>query len=195
MKIAFLLHHIYGIRDATHALLAPMADTARQYCATVVEQQRKSRAEEIAKKPSATPWSTVQDMIRVNRPFGPKKHSLPAELIVSLTSYPARFATLALTLESLLAQTIRANRMICGSPTLIVSHCLFKRGRWSGKASRSGIAMTFVRTRRSCRRSRRFPRPISRLRTTMLIIPRHGWKNWPHVRMRETTRSPPIESI
>ncbi len=37
---------------------------------------------------------------------------LPAELIVSLTSYPPRFPTLALTLKCLLSQTIRADRTI-----------------------------------------------------------------------------------
>lgn len=39
-------------------------------------------------------------------------HDLPAPLIVSLTSYPARFGTLALTLRSLLGQTVRPDRVI-----------------------------------------------------------------------------------
>ncbi len=39
-------------------------------------------------------------------------HGLPGELIVNLTSYPARFATLALTLRSLLDQSVRADRTI-----------------------------------------------------------------------------------
>src|SRR6516165_1052567 len=39
-------------------------------------------------------------------------HQLPGELIVSLTSYPARFGTLGLTLRCLLSQTIRADRTI-----------------------------------------------------------------------------------
>lgn len=39
-------------------------------------------------------------------------HSLPAELIVSLTSYPARFNTLHLTLISILRQTTRPDRLI-----------------------------------------------------------------------------------
>ena len=41
-----------------------------------------------------------------------RKHSLPQELIVSLTSYPARFGKLHLTLKSLLSQSIRPNRLI-----------------------------------------------------------------------------------
>jgi hypothetical protein len=43
---------------------------------------------------------------------GGRPHSLPAPLIVSLTSYPPRFATLALTLQSLLRQSVRADRTI-----------------------------------------------------------------------------------
>jgi hypothetical protein len=39
-------------------------------------------------------------------------HPLPGELVVSLTSYPPRFCTLALTLRSLLRQTVRADRII-----------------------------------------------------------------------------------
>jgi hypothetical protein len=39
-------------------------------------------------------------------------HRLPGELIVSLTSYPARFPTLPFTLKSLLDQTVAANRTI-----------------------------------------------------------------------------------
>lgn len=53
---------------------------------------------------------------RVVRSGGPVKsslnHDLPGELIVSLTSYPARFPALALTLTCLLRQTMRADRII-----------------------------------------------------------------------------------
>ena len=41
-----------------------------------------------------------------------RKHNLPGELIVSLTSYPARFPTLHLTLRSLLAQTVQPDRLL-----------------------------------------------------------------------------------
>jgi hypothetical protein len=41
-----------------------------------------------------------------------KKNPLPGELIVSLTSYPARFGTLHLTLGCLLDQSIKADRTI-----------------------------------------------------------------------------------
>lgn len=39
-------------------------------------------------------------------------HTMPGELIVSLTSYPPRFATLAYTLKSLLHQTTRPDRIV-----------------------------------------------------------------------------------
>ena len=41
-----------------------------------------------------------------------KPHSLPSPLIVSLTSYPARFSKLPLTLKCLLAQSMSADRII-----------------------------------------------------------------------------------
>lgn len=42
----------------------------------------------------------------------PRPHTLPAPLIVSLTSYPPRFVTLALTLKSLLLQTIKPDVVV-----------------------------------------------------------------------------------
>lgn len=50
-------------------------------------------------------------------PTRSRPHGLPGELIVSLTSYPARFDTLHLCIRSLLDQTIRPDRVI-----LWVSH-------------------------------------------------------------------------
>lgn len=41
-----------------------------------------------------------------------KRHGLPAELVVSLTSYPPRYRTLVRTLRSLLSQSIRPDRVI-----------------------------------------------------------------------------------
>jgi len=41
-----------------------------------------------------------------------KPHGLDNELIVSLTSYPARFPTLPLTLKNLLTQTVKPNQII-----------------------------------------------------------------------------------
>jgi hypothetical protein len=49
---------------------------------------------------------------RARRPEAGKAHGLPGELIVSLTSYPARFDTLHLTLGCLLDQSVKADRTI-----------------------------------------------------------------------------------
>lgn len=47
------------------------------------------------------------------RPDAPgKRHGLPSDLIVSLTSYPARFGTLAPTLRSILRQSMEPDRVI-----------------------------------------------------------------------------------
>jgi hypothetical protein len=48
--------------------------------------------------------------LRPDRPG--KSHALSGELIVSLTSYPPRFGTLALTLACLCGQSVRADRII-----------------------------------------------------------------------------------
>lgn len=45
-------------------------------------------------------------------PLHPKKHRLPGELIVSLTSYPPRYKTLYPTLKSLLRQSVAPDRII-----------------------------------------------------------------------------------
>lgn len=47
------------------------------------------------------------------RPVEPgAPHGLPAPLIVSLTSYPARFGTLAITLKAILRQSVRPDKVI-----------------------------------------------------------------------------------
>lgn len=47
------------------------------------------------------------------RPVEPgSPHGLPAPLIVSLTSYPARFGTLAITLKAILRQSVRPDKVI-----------------------------------------------------------------------------------
>jgi len=46
------------------------------------------------------------------RGAGRRRHPLPGELVVSLTSYPPRFASLFLTLRSLLCQTVKPDRIV-----------------------------------------------------------------------------------
>jgi hypothetical protein len=62
-------------------------------------------------------WSTWKRMeaaahLRSAELSGGRHHGLPHPLILSLTSYPARFPTLHLTLRSLLAQSIKADRIV-----------------------------------------------------------------------------------
>jgi hypothetical protein len=60
-------------------------------------------------------WMPEQAGRRVKS--GGRPHTLPGPLIVSLTSYPPRFATLRLTLQSLLRQSVQADRT-----TLWIAH-------------------------------------------------------------------------
>ena len=59
-------------------------------------------------------WSEAQyrQIARAFPAGAPKPHGLPGELIVSLTSYPARYATLHLTLRSLLRQDTAPDRIV-----------------------------------------------------------------------------------
>jgi hypothetical protein len=58
-------------------------------------------------------WATIKVTFRWHLKSGPlRPHQIPGTLIVSLTSYPPRFNTLALTLRSLLRQTIKADHII-----------------------------------------------------------------------------------
>jgi hypothetical protein len=59
-------------------------------------------------------WSLwhKRKVLRSRLPAERQPHTLPGELIVSLTSYPPRFATLHLTLRSLLLQSVRPDRLI-----------------------------------------------------------------------------------
>ena len=58
------------------------------------------------------PWYARRAQRRLDRPRVRRRHDLPGELIVSLTSHPARFPMLHLTLACLLDQTVKADRTI-----------------------------------------------------------------------------------
>jgi hypothetical protein len=57
-------------------------------------------------------WAKVLIACRSVSERRARPHGLPAQLIVSLTSYPPRFPTLPFTLRSLLQQTVRADHVI-----------------------------------------------------------------------------------
>ena len=61
---------------------------------------------------SVTHFYVAKAMRRLNHPRAGRPHGLPGELMISLTSYPARFATLHLTLACLLDQSAKADRTI-----------------------------------------------------------------------------------
>lgn len=55
---------------------------------------------------------TLRALEPLRRPVPSRDHGLAGDLIISLTSYPPRFGNLHLTLESLLNQTVKADRVI-----------------------------------------------------------------------------------
>ncbi|MCB1782660.1 MAG: hypothetical protein KDI13_01565 [Alphaproteobacteria bacterium] len=57
-------------------------------------------------------FAVLQYKILSTLPASQKNHSLPRELIVSLTSYPKRFKTLYMTLDCLRKQTVKPDRII-----------------------------------------------------------------------------------
>lgn len=59
-------------------------------------------------------WETkrIEKQFRERRTHAPRLHDLPGQLFISLTSYPARFKTLHLTLESLLQQDTKPDGVL-----------------------------------------------------------------------------------
>jgi hypothetical protein len=57
-------------------------------------------------------FKELQERIVSFDPSRQKPHGLPKPLVVSLTSYPARFGTLSLTLNSILTQTVRPDKVL-----------------------------------------------------------------------------------
>lgn len=90
-KLAFIMHAIYGMHDVAFELLqANSHDRAQAYSNDIATSYKNAKS----------------------KAFTQKKHSLPNKLIVSLTSWHKRFDTLHLTLECLLNQTIKADKII-----------------------------------------------------------------------------------
>jgi hypothetical protein len=57
-------------------------------------------------------WHAWRALSKLNSPRNGRAHGLPGELIISLTSYPARFHGLHFTLACLLHQAVRPDRLI-----------------------------------------------------------------------------------
>jgi predicted O-linked N-acetylglucosamine transferase (SPINDLY family) len=107
VKLAFMLHTAYGVKDMALSLLhTTNKKEAEKYLLkegiTVVEKPKGS--------------SSIQDIIHYLEaesltPIS-GNHKLPEQLIVSLTSYKARFNNLHLTLRSLLLQETQPDLLI-----------------------------------------------------------------------------------
>ncbi|WP_108446320.1 tetratricopeptide repeat protein [Halomonas denitrificans] len=104
-KLAYLSHAILGIKDMAYALLAEVGkDIARTY----LEEEGLVNAS--SKKPGkrAYEFGNVRELMshldQIQVPVMIASHGLPGHLVVSLTSYKARFDNLHLTLRSLLLQ-------------------------------------------------------------------------------------------
>lgn len=54
----------------------------------------------------------MQRVAEFPRQKNARKHSLPGKLVISLTSYPARYATLHMTIKSLLDQKVKPDRIV-----------------------------------------------------------------------------------
>ncbi|URG50365.1 FkbM family methyltransferase [Pectobacterium quasiaquaticum] len=86
-KLAFILHTAYGIHDLSYYLLAL---DSLEWASTYINETEK-----------------FNHFVENNN-----KHSLPQKLIVSLTSYYKRFKTLHLTLDCLVKQSVKPDRLI-----------------------------------------------------------------------------------
>lgn len=112
-KLAFILATVFQADDAAvDAIDSEMQDSLAR--SLLDKRSRVSNPDTGA--PEATmsqAWrQTAQQMIAANACARPQPHRLDGELVVSLTSYPARYPTLALTLESLLGQSVRPDHLI-----------------------------------------------------------------------------------
>jgi protein O-GlcNAc transferase len=123
-RLAFLLHTVYNIRDLSYTLLMSVdPERAEQYLSGISKIDGAQQAvisplsHNVSHGKSAVPntsdwFATSLKLLQANRPLRPRDHNLAAPLVVSLTSYPARFQSLVPTLYSLLSQTIKPDRII-----------------------------------------------------------------------------------
>lgn len=77
---------------------------------TATHQILMSRAKWLAREASLR-WKTASRW-RARKTAARQPHGLPGKLVVSLTSYPPRFGTLALTLRTLLSQSVAPDEVV-----------------------------------------------------------------------------------
>lgn len=95
--------------DQSHLLFAydPKRSLARRVFRTLTLKRRRKQWVKQLKLNRA-----LARVAAFPRNPGAARHALPGRLVISLTSYPGRFATLHLTLKSLLDQTVRPDRIL-----------------------------------------------------------------------------------
>ena len=108
-RLAFLLHTVFGVKDVVYSLLENINEgNAQSYLyeegMLALERQEKRVFENI------NDVITYLEKAKIN-PIK-SNHSLPGHLVVSLTSYKARFNNLHLTLRSLLLQETQPDLLI-----------------------------------------------------------------------------------
>lgn len=116
IKLAFILHSNYGIHDMAYRLLAMADETdARAYLREqgYLAEPAQTPDDSAAARTAANDTAELAERVAaLPLPVEKRPHGLPGRLVVTLTSYGKRFATLHLTLKSLLAQSVRADRTV-----------------------------------------------------------------------------------
>jgi hypothetical protein len=80
---------------------------------TSTKESRKMRFRHVLRESSRRiRWQAKIIALRSSAVRAGRRHTLPGQLIVSLTSYPARFATLDLTLRTLLSQEMKPDAVV-----------------------------------------------------------------------------------
>ncbi|MDL0434021.1 FkbM family methyltransferase [Marinobacter sp. TBZ242] len=109
IKLAFLLSTVFGAKDMAYALLA-RADRKKAEHYLVVGKLIDDPRNMVAEIHNVKEAMFYLESCRLEKKI--PNHKLPQKLVVSLTSYEARFATLHLTIKSLLCQSVVPDEVV-----------------------------------------------------------------------------------
>ena len=99
-KFAFICDRLFGLKDLALKLLTQaVPEKVEDYLAH-------------AKSSTSEAKVLLNEVIANNKPLLPRPHGLNSKLVISLTSYPQRFNTLANTLRCLLNQTVTPDHIV-----------------------------------------------------------------------------------
>ena len=99
-KCAFICDRLFGLKDLALKLLTQaVPEKVEDYLAH-------------AKSSTSSAKVLLNEVIANNKPLLPRPHGLNSKLVISLTSYPQRFDTLANTLRCLLNQTVTPDHIV-----------------------------------------------------------------------------------